>query len=40
MMSVTVSTYETEFTMKLKHNATAKDLFDSIQSTTGIREVS
>ena len=37
--SVKVSTFETEFTMKIKANATGKDLFDSIVATTGIREV-
>ena len=39
MLNVAVSTYETEFDMKLKSNATAKNLFDTIVATTGIREV-
>ena len=38
-MAVRVSTFETEFDLKLKHSATAKNLFDTIVSTTGIREV-
>lgn len=39
MLNVAVATYETEFDMKLKANATAKNLFDTIVATTGIREV-
>ena len=38
-MNVTVSTFETEFDMKLKPNALGKNLYDTIVATTGIREV-
>ena len=40
MLNVKVSTLETEFDMKLKSGATGKHLFDTIVTTTGIREVS
>jgi hypothetical protein len=39
-LNVTVSTFETEFDMQLKKDATGKNLFDAITATTGIREVS
>ncbi len=38
-LNVTVSTYETEFDMQLRPNATGRNLFDAITATTGIREV-
>ena len=40
MLPVRVSTLETEFDLKLKKSALAQNLFDTIISTTGIREVS